>query len=196
MAIIGSIPTQAIDINTGMWTEAARRWFDSLVTRVGGQSSAVTAPSDPPYIVSTPTDVLDNEFPLSSLETGFLKVTNGTGELTSTENSLIQSSDMSETGVTAGSYTVNSVTFFTVDAAGRLTSASSAEITVTGTADKIDVSGGNGATPTITISPTYVGQSSITTLGTITTGSWTGSVINQRYLQVQNVYDYSFSGGV
>ena len=38
-------------------------------------------------------------------------------------------------------------------------------IVVTGTANKIDVSGGSGLAPTITISPTYVGQTSITTLG-------------------------------
>lgn len=51
-------------------------------------------------------------------------------------------------------------------------------ITTTGTTNKIDVSGGTGLTPTITISPTYIGQSSITTLGTIGTGVWNGSVID------------------
>src|SRR6185295_16364434 len=50
-------------------------------------------------------------------------------------------------------------------------------ITVTGTANKIDVSGGTGLTPTITISPTYVGQTSITTLGTVTTGTWSATTI-------------------
>lgn len=44
-------------------------------------------------------------------------------------------------------------------------------ITTTGTSNKIDVSGGTGLTPTITISPTYVGQSSLTTVGALTTGS-------------------------
>lgn len=51
-------------------------------------------------------------------------------------------------------------------------------VTVTGTANKIDVSGGTGLTPTITISATYVGQTSITTLGTVATGTLgTGAVI-------------------
>jgi len=42
-----------------------------------------------------------------------------------------------------------------------------------GTVNKIDVTNGNGVggDPSITISPTYVGQSSITTLGTVTTGT-------------------------
>lgn len=51
--------------------------------------------------------------------------------------------------------------------------------TVTGTSNKIDVTNGDGISgdPTITVSATYVGQSSITTLGTITTGVWTGTTI-------------------
>lgn len=50
---------------------------------------------------------------------------------------------------------------------------------VTGTANKIDVTNGDGVSgsPTITISSSYVGQNSITTLGTITTGVWTGTAI-------------------
>lgn len=46
---------------------------------------------------------------------------------------------------------------------------------VTGTANRITSSG--GTTPAIDIAATYVGQSSITTLGTITTGVWTGTTI-------------------
>jgi len=46
---------------------------------------------------------------------------------------------------------------------------------VTGTTNRITSSG--GATPAIDISASYVGQSSITTLGTISTGVWSGTVI-------------------
>lgn len=51
--------------------------------------------------------------------------------------------------------------------------------TLTGTASRIDVTNGNGVSgnPTFDISATYVGQSSITTLGTITTGVWNGTAI-------------------
>lgn len=46
---------------------------------------------------------------------------------------------------------------------------------VSGTSNRITSSG--GATPAIDISASYVGQNSITTLGTITTGTWNGTDI-------------------
>lgn len=51
--------------------------------------------------------------------------------------------------------------------------------TITGTADKITVTNGNGVSgnPTLDIAATYIGQATITTLGTITTGVWTGTDI-------------------
>ncbi len=50
---------------------------------------------------------------------------------------------------------------------------------VSGTANRITSTG--GTTPVIDISAAYVGQTSITTLGTITTGTWNGSVIDLTY---------------
>jgi len=51
--------------------------------------------------------------------------------------------------------------------------------TIQGTTNRISVSDGNGvaADPAIDIAATYVGQASITTLGTITTGVWNGTTI-------------------
>lgn len=50
---------------------------------------------------------------------------------------------------------------------------------VSGTANRITSTGGN--TPVIDISASYVGQSSITTLGTIGTGVWQGTVVGGTY---------------
>ncbi len=50
---------------------------------------------------------------------------------------------------------------------------------VSGTANRITSTG--GATPVIDIAATYVGQTSLTTLGTITTGVWNGTVITVPY---------------
>jgi hypothetical protein len=51
---------------------------------------------------------------------------------------------------------------------------------VSGTAGQIDVVNGT-TTPVISIDPGYVGQASITTLGTIATGVWNGTVITVPY---------------
>lgn len=51
--------------------------------------------------------------------------------------------------------------------------------TAAGTSNRLDITNGNGVSgaPTFDISAAYVGQSSITTLGTITTGIWSGTAI-------------------
>ncbi len=51
---------------------------------------------------------------------------------------------------------------------------------VQGTADRISVTDGT-TVPVVDIASTYAGQSSITTLGTVTTGTWNGSVIAPAY---------------
>lgn len=55
--------------------------------------------------------------------------------------------------------------------------------TITGTPGFITVTNGNGVAgnPTITIDAIYAGQTSITTLGTITTGTWHGNIITGTY---------------
>jgi len=48
--------------------------------------------------------------------------------------------------------------------------------TITGTTDRIVITG-TADNPVVNISPNYAGQTSITTLGTISTGTWNGSAI-------------------
>lgn len=91
---------------------------------------------------------------------------------------------IANTAVTAGTYGgaigVHSTTF---NAQGQATAASFTARSVTGTANRISVTDGDGVAgaPTVDISATYVGQSSITTLGTITTGVWNGTPIGVTY---------------
>lgn len=58
-----------------------------------------------------------------------------------------------------------------------------AQRTVTGTANRITITNGDGVSgdPTVDIHASYVGQNTITTLGTIGTGTWQGSVIGASY---------------
>lgn len=52
---------------------------------------------------------------------------------------------------------------------------------LTGTADRITITGTPTVNPVVDIASTYVGQSSITTLGTIATGVWNGTAIGSIY---------------
>ncbi len=57
----------------------------------------------------------------------------------------------------------------------------STDTVVSGDAGKIAVSGSTDLGYTITIANDYAGQASITTVGTITTGTWEGDVIGQAF---------------
>lgn len=65
----------------------------------------------------------------------------------------------------------------------RTASGTYANRTITGTADVITVTDGNGVSgnPTLTIASSYVGQTSLTTLGTIGTGTWQGTAVAVGY---------------
>ena len=56
--------------------------------------------------------------------------------------------------------------------------------TLAGTTDRISVTNGTGVAgnPTIDIAPTYVGQNTITTVGTITTGVWNGTALTDAFV--------------
>ena len=70
---------------------------------------------------------------------------------------------------------------FSVDANGfvSLVAAGPFVTSVSGTLNRITSTG--GATPVIDIAATYVGQTSITTLGTITTGTWNGTAVDATH---------------
>jgi hypothetical protein len=60
---------------------------------------------------------------------------------------------------------------------------SSVSRTLSGTANRISITDGDGVNgnPTIDIHSSYAGQTSITTLGTISSGTWNGSIISGAY---------------
>lgn len=97
----------------------------------------------------------------------------GTDKLTSDGSTITCATD--ETG--GGSYELN----ITTEGANEITIENTEELNFDGDANEIDVSS-SANTVTLGISATYIGQTSITTLGSITTGTWTGSVIADAYI--------------
>ena len=94
---------------------------------------------------------------------------------TQADNGYVVSND---TAITIGT---TAITFSQFSGAGQITAGagltkSGNTLDVVGTADRITV-----ATDSVDIASTYVGQSTITTLGTITTGVWNGTVIGATY---------------
>lgn len=68
-----------------------------------------------------------------------------------------------------------------VDGFGRVTQSKAA--TITGTTNRVTVTNGDasGGLPTIDIAATYAGQASITTLGTVTSGTWNANAIGSTF---------------
>jgi hypothetical protein len=80
------------------------------------------------------------------------------------------------TGLVIYNTTTNAFNFYNGSAWTAIASGSSGVASVSGTTNRISI-GGTGTDPVIDISSNYVGQSSITTLGTIGTGTWNGTTI-------------------
>lgn len=80
------------------------------------------------------------------------------------------------TGLVIYNTTTNQFNFYNGTIWTTIVSGSSGVYSVTGTTNRISI-GGTSVDPTIDISGSYIGQSSITTLGTIGTGTWNGTTI-------------------
>ncbi len=97
--------------------------------------------------------------------------------LTTTERNAISSP---ATGLMIYNTTTSKFNYYDGGAWTVLFAGSSGVNSVTGTNNRISI-GGTSSDPTVDISSSYVGQSSITTLGTIGSGTWNGSIISPTY---------------
>ncbi len=98
----------------------------------------------------------------------------GTG-VNNGSNTLTLAGNLSTVGAFASVFNFTGATNVTFPTSGTLSTTTGTVTSVSGTTNRITSTG--GATPVIDISSSYVGQSSITTLGTITSGTWTGTTI-------------------
>ncbi len=109
--------------------------------------------------------------------------------LTTTERDAITSP---ATGLIIYNTTTSKFNFYNGSSWIAMFSGSSVVNSVTGTSNRITI-GGTAADPTVDISSSYVGQSSITTLGTIGTGVWNGTIITSAFGGTGNGFS-KFSG--
>jgi hypothetical protein len=69
--------------------------------------------------------------------------------------------------------------------------------TITGTSNRLSVTNGSGVSgnPTLDIDSAYVGQATITTLGTIGTGVWNGTAIGDTYISSASTWNAKAASG-
>jgi hypothetical protein len=97
--------------------------------------------------------------------------------MTTTERNAISAP---ATGLMIYNTTTSNFNFYNGSSWIAIFSGSSGVTSVSGTTNRISI-GGTSADPIVDISSGYVGQSSLTTLGTIGTGTWNGSTIGIAY---------------
>jgi hypothetical protein len=94
-------------------------------------------------------------------------------------NTLTLAGNLTTSGGFASTFTMTGATNVTFPTSGTLSTTEGTVTSVSGTSGFITSTGGN--TPVIDIDATYVGQTSLTTLGTISTGLWQGTLIGSTY---------------
>ncbi len=152
-----SVPT-TFDADTGSATPAA-----NILNLVGGTGMSTTAAGN--------TVTFDLDVPVDETLGGTGQTTYATGDILYASGA----NTLSKLPATTNGFVltlVAGVPAWVADGGGTVTS-------VTGTPNRITSSG--GSTPVIDIAATYVGQTSLTTLGTITTGTWNATVIGVVY---------------
>ena len=154
---------------------------DSVVIKTPGAYPYTTIPQDGVILVDT--SVARTITPLASPTKGQMHRIKDSVGSAATNNITITPSGKNIDG--AASKIINT-NYGSIDIVyngtewSTLTSGASGTVTsVSGTLNRVTVTAGSA--PVVDISASYVGQTSITTLGTVTTGVWNGTAINETH---------------
>ncbi len=159
-------------------------FIGSGVSQIIGTTNQVLAngttgsPQVGPVTLTLPQDIALGSTPtfggltLTSVPLG--SSSGGTG-INNGSSTLTLGGSLTTSGAFASTFTMTGATNVTFPTSGTLATTAGTVSSVSGTANRITSTG--GTTPIIDISAAYVGQTSITTLGTITTGTWNGTTI-------------------
>ncbi len=182
---VAAAPVAGIDLVNKTYADSL---FAAGVTSATGTANRVLVngvagvPTSGAITLSTPQDIATGSTPtfagltLSSIPLG--SSSGGTG-INNGSSTLTLAGSLATIGAFAINFTFTGATGVTFPTSGTLATTAGTVSSVSGTANRITSTG--GTTPVIDIAATYVGQTSITTLGTIGTGTWQGSVIGGTY---------------
>jgi phage-related tail fiber protein len=176
-------------VAAGAWTRSADA--DSSAKVTAGMFTFVeegTANADTGWVLTTNAPVTLGTTSLAFTQfSGAGQVTAGAG-LTKTGNTFDIGAG---TGITVNAddvalSTSNVLSLFNLATSGIVARTAANTVTartITGTTNRITVTNGDGVfgNPTLDIAAIYTGQNTITTLGTITTGTWNGSTLAVAY---------------
>ena len=180
----------------GIYVVAAGAWVratdaDSATKVTGGMFNFVeegTANADSGWVLTTNSPVTLGTTSLAFTQfSGAGQVTAGTG-LTKTGNTLDVGAG---TGIQVNADDIalspsNVLSLFNLATSGIVARTAANTVTartITGTTNRITITNGDGVAgnPTLDIASSYAGQNTITTLGTVTTGTWNGSTLAVGY---------------
>lgn len=185
------VKDQTAGTENGIYIVSATAWtratdFDAPAEVTAGTFTFVesgTTNADSGWVIATDTAITIGTTAISFVQfSGAGQIVAGNG-LTKTGNTLsagagtgivVNADDIAITGQALAFHNLAANGMVARTAAGTV-----AARTITGTANRITLTNGDGVAgnPTIDIASTYVGQNTITTLGTITTGIWNGTTI-------------------
>jgi len=146
--------------------------FPAALTKVDDTNVTLT-------LGGTPATALLQAVSLTLGWTGLLSPTRGGTGVNNGSNTLTLAGTLQTSGAFNSVFTMTGATNVTFPTSGTLATTAGTVSSVSGTANRITSTG--GTTPVIDISASYVGQSSITTLGTIGTGVWQGTLVSPTF---------------